>query len=253
MLTFIRLLLAAVFMIVMSLFALIYCSVFKPRDPKHVYFFCRWFNQLHKLVGVTLIQRGLEKAQTVPRAVYISNHQNVFDFVTSPGMLPPRTVSIGKKSLLWIPFFGQLYWITGNILIDRENKSKARDTIQQVVTAIHERDLSIWMYPEGTRSKGRGLLPFKTGAFRMAIAAGVPIVPVCVSSIHHKIALSKRNNGIVITEMLDPIDVSGYTLKDARALAEHCHQLMAAKIAELDEEVAQREHALATQNAQVNG
>ncbi|GHA39708.1 1-acylglycerol-3-phosphate O-acyltransferase [Photobacterium aphoticum] len=243
MLTFIRLFLAALFIIFMSLFALIYCCVFKPRDPKHVYFFCRWFNQLHKLIGLELIQRGLDKPASIPHAVYISNHQNVFDFVTSPGMLPPRTVSIGKKSLLWIPFFGQLYWITGNILIDRENKSKARDTIAQVVDAIHQRDLSIWMYPEGTRSKGRGLLPFKSGAFRMAIAAGVPIVPVCVSSIHNKISLAKRDNGVVIAEMLDPIDVSGYELKDARALADHCHQLMAEKIAALDEEVARIEQS----------
>ena len=243
MLAFFRISLAAIFIIFMSLFALVYCTLFKPRDPKHVHFFCRWFNQLQRIVGVELIHRGQEKIVDTPKAVYISNHQNVFDFVTSPGMLPPRAVSIGKKSLLWIPFFGQLYWITGNILIDRENKSSARNTIQQVADAIHKRNLSVWMYPEGTRSKGRGLLPFKTGAFRMAIEAGVPIVPMCVSSIHNKISLSNRDNGIVIAEMMDPIDVSGYELADARKLADHCHELMEKKIAELDAEVAQLEQA----------
>jgi len=223
-----------------TLFALVYC-LFSPRDPKHVHFFCRWFNQLHKLVGVELIKRGKENVTSTGNSVYISNHQNVFDFVTSPGMLEPRTVSIGKKSLLWIPFFGQLYWITGNILIDRENKPKARNTIQQVAEAIHKRNLSVWMYPEGTRSKGRGLLPFKTGAFRMAIEAGVPIVPMCVSSTHNKISLSRRDNGIVITEMLDPIDISRYDMNDARQLADHCHALMSNKIAELDAEVERLE------------
>ncbi|PSW21891.1 1-acyl-sn-glycerol-3-phosphate acyltransferase [Photobacterium sanctipauli] len=252
MLSLIRIMLATIFIVFTTLFALVYCCIFSPRNPKHVHFFCRWFNQLHKIVGLELIHRGQEKANGIPKAVYISNHQNTYDFVTSPGMLPPRTVSIGKKSLLWIPFFGQLYWITGNILIDRENKSKARNTIQQVSEAIHKRNLSVWMYPEGTRSKGRGLLPFKTGAFRMAIEAGVPIIPMCVSSIHGKISLNARDNGIVIAEMLDPIDVSGYELQDARKLADHCHQLMKEKIAELDAEVERLEQAKAHKELSTN-
>ncbi|MEZ8100233.1 1-acylglycerol-3-phosphate O-acyltransferase [Vibrio bivalvicida] len=237
MLSILRLVLAAIYIVFMTLFAMVYC-LFSPRNPRHVYFFCRWFNQLHKLVGLKLIQRGLERAPTPKNSVYISNHQSVYDFVTSPGMLRPRTVSLGKKELLWVPFFGQLYWITGNILINRQDKSKARDTIKQVAEAIHQRDLSVWAYPEGTRSKGRGLLPFKTGAFRMAIEAGVPITPMVVSTTHNKIDLNRRNNGVVITEMLEPIDTTNYSLSDARALAEHCHQLMEAKIADLDKEVA---------------
>ncbi|CAM3646067.1 1-acylglycerol-3-phosphate O-acyltransferase [Vibrio aquimaris] len=240
MLAIIRLILAAVFIVFTTLFAFVYC-LFSPRNPKHVYFFCRWFNQLQRIVGVKLIHRGLENAPTPEKSVYISNHQSIYDFVTDPGMLRPRTVSLGKKDLLWLPFFGQLYWITGNILINRENKSQARDTIKQVAEAIHQRDLSVWVYPEGTRSKGRGLLPFKTGAFRMAIEAGVPITPMCVSTTHNKINLNRRNNGIVIAEMLEPIDVSNYKLEDARKLALHCHQLMSAKINELDKEVAQLE------------
>lgn len=240
MLSILRLIMAAIFVVFTTLFAFVYC-LFSPRNPKHVYFFCRWFNQLHKILGVTLIQRGLERAPTPANSVYISNHQSVYDFVTSPGMLRPRTVSLGKRELIWVPFFGQLYWITGNILINREDKSKARDTIKQVAEAIHKRNLSVWAYPEGTRSKGRGLLPFKTGAFRMAIEAGVAITPMVVSTTHNKINLNRSNNGIVITEMLDPIDTSGYTINDARTLADHCHALMAEKIAQLDLEVAQLE------------
>ncbi|MGD8171105.1 1-acylglycerol-3-phosphate O-acyltransferase [Vibrio sp. TRT 21S02] len=240
MLAIIRLFLAALFVVITTLSALLYCLL-SPRNPKHVHTFCRWFNQLHKLVGLRLIQRGLEHAPTPANSVYISNHQSVFDFVTDPGMLRPRTVSLGKRDLLWLPFFGLLYWITGNILINRENKAKARDTIKQVVEAIQQRDLSVWVYPEGTRSKGRGLLPFKTGAFRMAIEAGVPITPMCTSTTHQKIQLNRRDNGVVITEMLAPIDVSTYSVNDARLLADRCHALMAAKIVELDEEVARIE------------
>ncbi|MEZ8797071.1 1-acylglycerol-3-phosphate O-acyltransferase [Vibrio cyclitrophicus 1F53] len=240
MLAVLRIILATVFIIITTLFAFVYC-LFSPKNPKHVYVFCRWFNQLQKIVGVKLVQRGLDNAPTSEKSVYISNHQSILDFVTDPGMLRPRTVSLGKRDLLYVPFFGLLYWITGNIMINREDKSKARDTIKQVAEAIHHRDLSVWVYPEGTRSKGRGLLPFKTGAFRMAIEAGVPITPMCTSTTHNKIDLNRVNNGIVITEMLEPIDVSGYKLSDARELANRCHALMAEKIAELDAEVARLE------------
>ena len=64
---------------------------------------------------------------------------------------------------------------------------------------------------------------------------------MCTSTTHNKIGLNRLDNGVVITEMLEPIDVSQYSLNDARALADHCHQLMAAKIAQLDQEVAQIE------------
>lgn len=240
MLAVLRIILATVFIIFTTLCAFVYC-LFSPKNPNHVYVFCRWFNLLQKIVGVKLVQRGLDNAPTSEKSVYISNHQSILDFVTDPGMLRPRTVSLGKRDLLYVPFFGLLYWITGNIMINREDKSKARDTIKQVAEAIHQRDLSVWVYPEGTRSKGRGLLPFKTGAFRMAIEAGVPITPMCTSTTHNKIDLNRVNNGIVITEMLEPIDVSGYKISDARELANRCHAIMAEKIAELDAEVARIE------------
>ena len=72
------------------------------------------------------------------------------------------------------------------------------------------------MFPEGTRSRGRGLLPFKTGAFHAAIAAGVQLFP-CVSNTSNKINLNRLNNGLVIVEMLPPVDTSKYGKDRARA------------------------------------
>lgn len=129
--------------------------------------------------------------------------------------------------------------MTGNLLIDRDNRAKAHSTIAQVVEQVQKRNISIWMFPEGTRSRGRGLLPFKTGAFHAAIAAGVPIVPICVSSTNG-IKLNRWSNGKVIIEMLPPIDTSGYTKERVRELSEHCRNLMLAKIEQLDAEVAQQ-------------
>ena len=106
------------------------------------------------------------------------------------------------------------------------------------------------MFPEGTRSRGRGLLPFKTGAFHAAIAAGVPIVPVVCSTTHNKINLNRWDNGTVICEMLEPIDVSGYSRENVRELAEYCHDVMQNRIAELDREAAQKEVEQKNENKQ---
>ncbi|SPX50691.1 1-acyl-sn-glycerol-3-phosphate acyltransferase [Klebsiella pneumoniae] len=123
------------------------------------------------------------------------------------------------------------------------NRTKAHGTIAEVVNAFKKRKISFWMFPEGTRSRGRGLLPFKTGAFHAAIAAGVPIIPVCVSNTSNKIKLNRWNNGLVIVEMLPPVDTTQFGKDNVRALATHCRELMAAKIADLDNEVAEREAA----------
>ena len=122
--------------------------------------------------------------------------------------------------------------------------------MSELARRINEDNLSIWMFPEGTRSRGRGLLPFKTGAFHAAIAAGVPIVPVVCSTTHNKIDLNRWDNGTVICEMLEPIDVSGYSRENVRELAEYCHDVMQNRIAELDREVAQKEVEQKNENKQ---
>ncbi|HHW7446557.1 1-acylglycerol-3-phosphate O-acyltransferase [Pasteurella multocida] len=215
-------------------------SFIRFRNPSNVGIMARWFGRLHPLFGLTVEHRFPKDVDKFGRCIYIGNHQNNYDMVTISYMVQPRTVSVGKKSLIWIPFFGLLYWVTGNILIDRENRTKAHGTMNEVARRIHDDDLSVWMFPEGTRSRGRGLLPFKTGAFYAAIAAGVPIVPVVCSTTQGKIDLNRWDNGKVICEMLEPIDVSAYDKENVRELAAHCHQLMAQRIAELDAEIAQQ-------------
>lgn len=237
-----RFLAVVVFAILVCVFGCIYC-LFSPKNPAHVATFGRMFGRLAPLLGLKVEIRVPREAAHNGNCIYIANHQNNYDMVTAANVVQPRTVTMGKKSLLWVPFFGPLYWLTGNLLIDRDNRAKAHDTITQVVKHIKERNISIWMFPEGTRSRGRGLLPFKTGAFHAAIAAGVPVVPICVSNTHGKVKLNRWNNGRVIVEMLPPIDTSSYGKHQARELAAYCHDVMAEKLAQLDAEVAAREAA----------
>ena len=233
-----RMIAIAIFAIVTFVFGCGYC-LFSPRNPKHVYTFGRLFSKMSRVVGIKLEIRYAEGAEQVGPAVYIANHQNTYDLFTVSGAIMQRTVTVGKKSLVWIPLFGQLYWITGNILIDRANRSKAVGTIGQVVDKIKKNKVSVWMFPEGTRSRGRGLLPFKTGAFHAAIGAQVPIVPIVCSSTD-KVKLNRWDNGLVIVEVMKPIATVGLGKEDVRNLLTQSRKLMAVKLEELDQEVAQR-------------
>ncbi|MBA7804393.1 1-acylglycerol-3-phosphate O-acyltransferase [Citrobacter sp. C348] len=235
-----RLFITVIYCILVCVFGCIYC-LFSPRNPKHVSTFGHMFSRLAPLYGLKVECRMPPDAKDYGNAIYICNHQNNYDMVTAAKIVQPPTVTVGKKSLLWIPFFGLLYWLTGNLLIDRNNRAKAHSTIATVVNHFKKRRISIWMFPEGTRSRGRGLLPFKTGAFHAAIAAGVPVIPVCVSTTSNKIKLNRLNNGLAIVEMLPPVDISHYGKDQVRELAAHCRTLMEQKIAELDKEVAERE------------
>ncbi|WP_045498151.1 1-acylglycerol-3-phosphate O-acyltransferase [Vibrio hyugaensis] len=241
MIALLRVFAVAIFAIVMFIGGCGYCLL-SPRNPKHVFTFGRLFGKMSRVFGIKLELRIPEDAYSRGQHVYIANHQNNWDLFTVSSAVTPKVVTVGKKSLAWMPLFGQLYWLTGNILIDRGNRSKAKGTIDQVVDSIKQSDVSVWMFPEGTRSRGRGLLPFKTGAFHAAIGAEVPIIPIVCSSTGH-IKLNRWNNGHVIIEMLPPVSTEGYGKEGVRELANVCREEMKAKLEALDEEVKQRNAA----------
>ncbi|UXJ03265.1 1-acylglycerol-3-phosphate O-acyltransferase [Morganella morganii] len=240
MLAILRIIIVIFYCIFGSLAGILICLT-SPRNPKHVMTFGRMYGKLSHVFGIKMVYRIPEEAKHYGSCVYVGNHQNNYDMITMSNAVQPRTVTVGKRSLIWIPFFGQLYWISGNILIDRSNRSKAHNTITQVADQIKKRNISVWMFLEGTRSRGRGMLPFKTGAFHAAMAAGVPVVPVCVSTTQGRVKLNRWNNGVVIVEMLPPVDTSKYTREQVRELAEDCRQMMIKRIAELDKEVIEME------------
>ncbi|ROR13421.1 1-acylglycerol-3-phosphate O-acyltransferase [Erwinia sp. JUb26] len=240
MLSILRLIVVIIYSILVCVFGCIWC-LFSPRNPKHVSTFGRLFGRLAPVFGLKVELRRPEGHENFPNAIYICNHQNNYDMITAASIVEPTTVTVGKKSLLWVPFFGLLYWLTGNLLIDRDNRAKAHGTIGELVSEFQKKKISFWMFPEGTRSRGRGLLPFKTGAFHAAVAAGVPIIPVVVSNTHDKIKLNRLKNGLAIVEMMPPVDIKAFENQSVRKLATHCRELMSAKLDELNAEVAARE------------
>ena len=121
--------------------------------------------------------------QTRP-AVFIGNHQTELD-VMMLGCIFPKYCSVtAKKSLKSVPFLGWFMVLSGTVFIDRANSADARHAMAGASEEIRNERQSVYMFPEGTRSYAKEpmLLPFKKGAFHLAVQAGVPIVPVVVAN-----------------------------------------------------------------------
>ena len=174
--------------------------------------------------------------------VVIANHQSNYDLFVFGNVVPRRTVCIGKKSLKWVPLFGQLFWLAGNVLIDRGNAQKARKSMLTTTRTLQEKDTSIWVFPEGTRNLGKTLLPFKKGAFQMAITAGVPIVPVCVSTYSQHLQLNRWHSADIQIRSLPAIPTAGLTLDDIPRLMEQCHEQMRECIEAMDRELLSQQN-----------
>ncbi len=235
MLKVLRIITLIVLLLVWFVIGMLVCLA-RPRHKNNVYYLSRMLNWACWVLGVKVNRIIPDECRNIGSAVYVANHQTNYDIMVL-GCVMPGTVSMGKQSLAWIPLFGQVYYLSGNILIDRARSSKAADTIRQVVAKIKERGISIWMFPEGTRSKGRGLIPFKTGAFHTAIAAKVPLVPIVCSSYAGQIDLNRWDNGEIIVEMLPPVDSQQWKRATVKDCSNTIRALMESKLAELDAKV----------------
>nr|WP_321271794.1 1-acylglycerol-3-phosphate O-acyltransferase [uncultured Tolumonas sp.] len=235
MLKVLRIITLIVLLVVWFVVGMLVCLA-RPRHKNNVYYLSRMLNWACWVLGVKVKRIIPDECRNIGSAVYVANHQTNYDIMVL-GCVMPGTVSMGKQSLAWIPLFGQVYYLSGNILIDRARSSKAADTIRQVVAKIKERGISIWMFPEGTRSKGRGLIPFKTGAFHTAIAAKVPLVPIVCSSYAGQIDLNRWDNGEIIVEMLLPVDSQQWKRATVKDCSNTIRALMESKLAELDAKV----------------
>ncbi|EPB71532.1 Acyltransferase [Ancylostoma ceylanicum] len=125
---------------------------------------------------------------------------------------PPRGTVMMKKSLQYIPFFNFASWLANAIFIDRYNHEKAMAQIDYCVEKLKSKNLKIWIFPEGTRNHGDGLLKFKKGAFNIAVRGGFPIVPIVLSNyrpFYSKTEKYFKSDGEVIAKVLSPISTEG--------------------------------------------
>ena len=143
---------------------------------------CLWLAGASVPAGIT------EEARLDRPAIYISNHTSMLDIFLGIWLAPIGTVGVAKKQVVYYPFFGQLYAISGHILLDRANHGNAIEALKDTARIIRDYKIGVWLWPEGTRSKDGRLLPFKKGFGHLAIATRLPIVPIVVTGAHRAMA-----------------------------------------------------------------
>jgi 1-acyl-sn-glycerol-3-phosphate acyltransferase len=161
-------------------------------------------------------------------SIIIANHQDTHDMFFAESAIRRGTVSLAKWEVVYIPFVGLLFFLGGNIMIKRANKQKSKKTLSIAAKKLIDNNLSLLIFPEGTRNWGKPL-PFKLGAFKLAIEAGVPIQPVCFSLRDKSMNYFKYRSGTINVKCLEPISTEGLTLDDALDLAISCRKLMEAE------------------------
>jgi len=225
-----------VYFFLFSCAAVVFTAI-RPFNANNTRNALRMLRPAYWLMNLKVIR--LNDAPEISPVVYVINHQDLLDVFLLADIWPKNSSAVGKRELAWVPVFGTAFWLAGNIFINRADKGKAWQVVEQMANKINQLNRSIVIMPEGTRSQGRGLLPFKKGAFSAAIKAGVPVVPICVCSTEN-IDLRDWRPSPAILEFLEPISTEGLTEDDAEELAQSTHDLMKTKIAELDQRVADK-------------
>lgn len=131
------------------------------------------------LAGVRVRVSGMENIPKDRPVVLLSNHEGAFDIPVLQGYIPIGFRWLAKKSLFSIPFLGWAMSMAGYIPIERKSATSAYRSMEAAALIIRQ-GASVVIFPEGTRSHGAGLLPFKRGAFILAEKSGADVVPVAI-------------------------------------------------------------------------
>ena len=172
-----------------------------------------WGDLAASAAGIDLRVEGQEHLWSDRPAVFIFNHQSGLELVLMLKLLRRDFTGIAKQELRQNPIFGPLFRAAGVVFVDRSNTAKAIQALGPAVEALRQ-GRSLIIAPEGTRSTTAAVGRFKKGAFRLAMDAGVPIVPVVFRNVLD--ALPKGafvvRPAVVEAVVLPPIDTSSWTL-----------------------------------------
>jgi 1-acyl-sn-glycerol-3-phosphate acyltransferase len=169
--------------------------------------------------GVRVEVEGLDRLDPDQTYIFTPNHQSLIEVPLWVAYLGRNIAYLGKKEVFKYPIFGYGIRLVGVVPVDRSNSPAAVESAK-LATENLRRGKSYVVYPEGTRSKDGGLLPFKKGAFMMAIDAGVPIVPITISGatkIMPKAQIKIFPSTVRVT-IHEPISTAGYSKENIAEL-----------------------------------
>lgn len=170
---------------------------------------------------------GVQHVRADKAYVYMANHASLIDTPALFAYLPHPFRIMAKRRLFFVPFMGWHLWTAGHFPIDRGNARKTVRSLRRVINGVRG-GTSLALFPEGTRSEDGRLQRFKPGAFKIALKAGVPIVPVTIRGSFEllpRTTLAPRP-GRVDVILGEPIDTQAYEDKRLPELIERTRSVI---------------------------
>lgn len=187
-----------------------------------------WCRTLVAAAGVRIEMEGKENFDPKGAYVIVGNHQSHMDIPVIVTSIPVHFTFVAKKELFKIPIFGWAMQAVGIIKIDRGRHEKAVAALRKSEETLKKEHLSLFAFPEGTRSEDGRMRRFKKGIFILAINIGLPILPVSITGTHT--ILPKKSlrirPGKVRVKVHPPVSTDGYSFEGKDDLIEKVHQII---------------------------
>jgi 1-acyl-sn-glycerol-3-phosphate acyltransferase len=139
----------------------------------------RWCRTMLALTGCRVRTEGLDRLPASGGAVFTANHSSYLDAVVLLAWFPATFRFVAKRELLAAPLIGAVIRKVGHLTVERVDLSRSVADAERVSSALRG-GTSLFVFPEGTFVGAPGLLPFKLGAFKAAVDAQCPVVPVSI-------------------------------------------------------------------------
>ena len=191
-----------------------------------------WANHYNLLSPFWTVEvAGRENIEPGGTYVFAANHQSLGDIAVLYG-IRHHFKWVSKKSVFRVPFLGWAMWMQDHVALVRGHGPSIAQMMKECLVHL-ERGSSVMMFPEGTRSLDGRMRPFKQGAFRMAVRAGVPVVPIVVEGTRHALPkhgfwFRQRGTQKIVIRLLPPVRGS-----DPEVLEAEVRERMAAELARI--------------------
>lgn len=191
-----------------------------------------WARTWLAMAGVQLEVEGAEEVDRGRSHVVVANHLSNFDIMVCFAAIPLPIRFLAKKELFKIPLLAQAMRAIGIVEVDRQARSAAIESVNLQASKVRERDHSLIIFPEGTRSRDGRLHTFKKGAFTMAVTTGTPVLPV---TLHGTREVWPPERPLIyggrVRVVIDPaIPTDGLGREDVGALRDRVQGLVAANL-----------------------
>ena len=218
--------LVALYTVVMATLSLVF-SLFDRTGRLQHWCASTWSRMIARTALLDVRVRGAEHLRAGESYVFLSTHQSWMDIPVMLGYLPSQLRIAAKREVFRIPFLGWHMQRSGQIPINRGSTEESVASLRRAAGLLRG-GVSAFLFPEGTRTRDGSLQPLKKGGFRLALEAGLPIVPVTINGTRRAMPRGSMilRHGPVEMHLAPPIPTAGLTDSDLPALIQQVRAAM---------------------------